>query len=128
MATLSTKTATAKTTVAKAKPTPKPAKAAKAPAAPKAKVVETIQPVIAAAPIKKPELVDRVIAETGMKKKDVKPVVEGMLAVLGRALRDGEEITAQPMGKLMIKKSKDLPNAKVLTLKLRTKTDLDTPS
>jgi len=88
-------------------------------AAPKATVVEDVKPIVAQAPIKKPELIDRVVAETGMKKKDVKPVVEAMLAVLGRTLADGEEITAPPMGKLMIKRVKDTANAKVMTLKLR---------
>lgn len=119
MATRTKKTTTAtpkaKTTTKTkaAKPVPKPA------ATPKPMVVETIKPVVAGAPVKKPELIDRVVAETGMKKKDVKPVVEAMLAVLGRTLAAGEEITAPPMGKLMIKKSKDVHNAKILTLKLR---------
>lgn len=88
-------------------------------AAPKAMVVETVTAVVADAPIKKPEFIDRVVAETGMKKKDVKPVVEAMLAVLGRALSDGEELTMPPLGKLMIKRVKEAPNAKILTLKLR---------
>jgi DNA-binding protein HU-alpha len=78
---------------------------------PKATVVEEVKPVVAQAPIKKPELIDRVIAETGLKKKDVKPVVEAMLAGLGRTLADGEEITAPPMSKLMIKRVNDTPNA-----------------
>lgn len=108
-------------TTPKAKTTAAKATAAKTgDAAPgKATVVETVTPVVAEAPIKKPELIDRVVLETGMKKKDVKPVVEAMLAVLGRALVNGEEITAPPLGKLMIKRVKDLSNAQVLTLKLR---------
>ena len=127
MATRSTKTTPKAKTAAKAAPKTTKAKATPAkstgskaaPAAPKATIVETVTPVVAGAPIKKPELIDRVVAETGMKKKDVKPVVEAMLAVLGRALAGGEEITAPPMGKLMIKKSKDVANAQILTLKLR---------
>lgn len=133
MATSSTKTAT-RTTKAKAKtpvkPTAaKPAAAKAAPAkaapanavttAPKATVVETVKPVVADAPIKKPELIDRVMAETGMKKKDVKPVVEGMLAVLGRALCDGEELIVPPLGKVMVKRRKDVANARVMNIKVR---------
>jgi hypothetical protein len=82
-------------------------------------VVETVKTVVADAPIKKPELIERVMAETGMKKKDVKPVVEAMLAVLGRALIGGEELTVPPLGKLMINRTKEVSNATIVNLKLR---------
>ncbi len=87
--------------------------------APKAVVVETVKTVVADAPIKKPELIDRVMAETGLKKKDVKPVVEAMLAVLGRALVGGEELTVPPLGKLMINRTKEVSNATIVNIKLR---------
>lgn len=126
MTTRSTKTATTKAAPAKAKPvaktTTKTATAQAVDVAPKATIVENVAAVVSGLPIKKPELIDGVVNETGMKKKDVKPVVEAMLAVLARTLSDGEEIKAPPMGKLMIKRVKDLPNAKVLTLKLRIPT------
>lgn len=122
MATRTTKSAT-KTTTSKAKTVAKPAAAkpiaAKAASAPKATVVETVKTVVAGAPVKKPELIDRVMAETGMKKKDVKPVVEGMLAVLGRALSDGEELIVPPLGKVMVKRTKDVANARVMNVKVR---------
>ncbi|MBU2993518.1 HU family DNA-binding protein [Octadecabacter sp. 1_MG-2023] len=125
MATRSTKTTTpkAKTTTKTAAATTKTtttaaAKAAPAPAT-KATIVESVTPVVTATPIKKPELIDRVMAETGMKKKDVKPVVEAMLTVLGRTLADGEELTVPPLGKVMIKRVKDVANAKIMTLKVR---------
>lgn len=104
-----TKTATVKTKVAKAT------------------IVETVTPVVTGLPVKKPELIDRIITETGMKRKDVKPVVEATLAVLGRTLAEGEELTVPPLGKLMIKRVKDLPNAKILTLKLRHPTNRGVP-
>lgn len=107
-----------KTTAAKAV-----AKSPAVPTSPKTTIVETATPVAAGMPIKKPELIDRVMAETGMKKKDVKPVVEAMLAVMGRTLAGGEEITAPPLGKVMIKREKDLPKAKVLTVKIRIPKD-----
>jgi hypothetical protein len=87
--------------------------------APKAVVVETVMAVVADAPIKKPELIERVMAETGLKKKDVKPVVEAMLAVLGRALIAGEELTVPPLGKVMINRTKEVANATIVNLKLR---------
>ncbi|MCF2903718.1 HU family DNA-binding protein [Octadecabacter sp. CECT 8868] len=125
MATRSTKTTTpkAKTTTktAAVKTTTKTAtaKAVTKPATTKATIVESVTPVVTATPIKKPELIDRVMAETGMKKKDVKPVVEAMLTVLGRSLADGEELTVPPLGKVMIKRVKDVANAKIMTLKVR---------
>lgn len=93
-----------------------------------ATVVESIKPVVSDTPIKKKELIDRVVAESGMKKKDVKPVVEAMLAVMGRALREGEEIVAPPMGKMMVKRVKDLSNARVMTLRLRSPNHMATPA
>ena len=107
-----------------AKKTPKATKAApkatpKTPTAAKAVIVEEVKSEVVDAPIKKPELIDRVMAETGMKKKDVKPVVEAMLSVLGKALLNGEELNVQPMGKLMINRSKETANATIVHLKLR---------
>ncbi|WP_245540878.1 HU family DNA-binding protein [Octadecabacter antarcticus] len=86
---------------------------------PNAVVVETVKTVVADAPIKKPEFIDRVMAETGLKKKDVKPVVEAMLAVLGRALIAGEELIVPPLGKVMINRSKQVANATIINIKLR---------
>jgi len=115
--TTATPLSTTTTTVPAAKAVVKPVVAA--PTGPKATVIETVKTVVADAPIKKPELIDRVMAETGMKKKDVKPVVEAMLAVLGRALTNGEELTVPPLGKLMIKRTKEAANATIVTIKLR---------
>ena len=87
--------------------------------APEPTVVEETKPVVAGPMLKKPELIDRVIAETGMKKKDVKPVVESMLNVLGLGLANGEEMNLPPLGKVMINRTKDLSNAKVIVTKVR---------
>ncbi len=111
--------------VATAKAVAKPAKAA---VIPKATIVETVKPVVAGAPIKKPELIERVMAETGMKKKDVKPVVEAMLAVLGRALTKGEDLTVPPLGKLMVKRTKEAANATIVTVKLRHPNNVGGPA
>lgn len=113
-----TKTATKKTA---AKPTTaavKPAAAA-AVATPTPKVVEESKPVVTGAVLKKPELIDRVVAESGMKKKDVKPVVEAMLNVLGGALANGEEMNLPPLGKVMINRKKELAKADVHIVKVR---------
>ena len=83
------------------------------------KVVEVKKPTVAAELIKKPELVDRVVALSGMKKKDVKPVVEATLDVLAKALINGEELQVPPLGKVMINQVKDVANATVLKVKIR---------
>jgi nucleoid DNA-binding protein len=71
--------------------------------------------------LKKPELLDAVVARTNLKKRDVKPAVEAALAVLGDALRDEKIINLPPLGKLRLVKSKPLDGgASVMTLKLRT--------
>ncbi|MCW1951854.1 MAG: HU family DNA-binding protein [Octadecabacter sp.] len=94
---------------------------------PKATIIEAVKPVVAGAPLKKPELIERVMAETGMKKKDVKPVVEAMLTVLGRALTKGEDLTVPPLGKLMVKRTKEAANATIVTVKLRHPNDTSGP-
>ena len=69
--------------------------------------------------VRKRELIDRVAQRSGMKKRDVKPMVEAMLSVMGQALSDGEELNLQPFGKLRVARRKDLANGQVLTVKLR---------
>ena len=54
-----------------------------------------------------------------MKKKDVKPIVEATLAVLGRALAEGEELNVPPMGKIKVNREKHLPNARMMIVKIR---------
>lgn len=69
--------------------------------------------------MKKNDLIERIIAKNGMKRKDVKPLVETMLSVLGEAIGNGETLNLQPMGKLVIKKTKDMPNATVNVCRIR---------
>ncbi|PJI91524.1 DNA-binding protein HU-beta [Yoonia maricola] len=71
--------------------------------------------------IKKPELLDEVVARTNLKKRDVKPTVEAAFAVVAEALRDGAVLNVPPLGKLRVVKTKALDGgASVMTLKLRT--------
>ena len=70
--------------------------------------------------LKKRELVERVAALSGGKKKSVKDVVEATLAVLGEALEKGEELILPPFGKAKVNRSKDgAAGSKLLTVKLR---------
>lgn len=96
--------------------------------APKAKptVVTAAEPVVTGPVMRKKELIDAVVAKSGMKKRDVKPIVETMLDVLGDALRDGRELNVQPLGKIMVRRSKKLQGGSVLTTKVRLKDRDDT--
>jgi DNA-binding protein HU-alpha len=84
-------------------------------------VVESLSPVVLSNELRKKELFDLVVARSGMKKKDVKPVVEAMLAVLGDALAEQRELDLQPLGKMKVQRGKELSDGRALVLKLRQK-------
>lgn len=67
----------------------------------------------------KRELIDLVVAASGIKKKAAKPVIEAMLKELGDALSRGETLNLQPFGKANVKRHKDLENAEIIELRLR---------
>ncbi len=54
-----------------------------------------------------------------VKKKDAKPVIEAMLAVLGEALTDHREINLPELGRIKVRKEKMLPNGRVMITKIR---------
>lgn len=87
--------------------------------APPAKVTQSPDTVIVGPMLRKKELIDTVVERSGRKKKDVKPVVEAMLAVLGEALEDHRELNLQPLGKLKVRREKVMPNGRMLTAKIR---------
>ena len=84
-------------------------------------VVETLSPVVVSNELRKKEFFDLVVERSGKKKKDVKPVVEAMLAVLGDALAEQREMDLQPLGKLRVQRGKELSDGRALVLKLRQK-------
>ena len=86
---------------------------------PAAATVVTEKSVIAGPVLKKNDFIDRVVTATGMKKKDVKPVVETALVQLGEAIARGEELNLPGLGKLKINREKDLANARIFICKLR---------
>ncbi|PCJ04982.1 MAG: DNA-binding protein [Rhodobacteraceae bacterium] len=69
--------------------------------------------------MRKKELIDLVVERSGIKKKDAKPVVEAMLAVLGEAIGGGRELNLQPLGKLRINRTEERSNGRVIICKLR---------
>ncbi len=77
--------------------------------------------------MRKKELIDLVVERSAIKKKDAKPVVEAMLAVLGEALADNRELNLLPMGKFKVVNEKDLGNGKMMRVKVRQVTPSDKP-
>ncbi|MEP1767592.1 MAG: HU family DNA-binding protein [Sulfitobacter sp.] len=84
-------------------------------------VVETLSPVVVSNELRKKELFELVVERSGMKKKDVKPVVEAMLAVLGDAWAEQREMNLPPLGKIKVQRGKELSDGRVVVLKLRQK-------
>ncbi|MBT3140855.1 DNA-binding protein [Phaeobacter gallaeciensis] len=69
--------------------------------------------------MKKRELIDLVVARSGVKKKDAKPAIEAALAILGETIAEGRELNLQPLGKLRINRTEDKGNGRIIICKLR---------
>lgn len=65
------------------------------------------------------DLIDRVVATAGVKKKDARPVIEATLKHLGEALAAGEALILQPLGRLRVSRTNPGKGGDTLTLKLR---------
>lgn len=70
--------------------------------------------------LKKNELLAAVVARSGAKKKDVKPIVEALLVEIGLALHEGREISLNPMGKLKPQRGKDVKGGRVFVARVRS--------
>lgn len=102
---------------AKAKGAAGPADAAQA--APEPVVVAAAAAVVQAPALAKRELVEQAVERSGVRKKDAKPVVEAVLALLGEAVAEGRELNLKPFGKLRVNRSQTRGNGRVFVCKLR---------
>lgn len=84
-----------------------------------ATVVTVTEPAEGGTDLRKRELIDLVVERSGGKKKDVKPAVEAMLAILGETLAAGREMNLQPLGKIRINRVEEKGNGRVIVCKLR---------
>lgn len=75
------------------------------------------RPVLATLRVK--ELIERVSEHSGGKRKEVKEIVEATLAEIAAALNRGESLNLPAIGKLRVSRTREVPNGKALTLKLR---------
>ena len=135
MATSTTRNATPAKAKARKKPTPAATsvapkaarKTAGGPVTPP-KLVHVTEQVVTQPDLKKKELIDLVVERSNIKKKDAKPVVEAMLAVLGETIASGRELNLRPLGKLRINRTTDKGNGRVIICKLRQSYDVESGS
>jgi DNA-binding protein HU-alpha len=100
--------------IAPTPPSPAPCEPAPSEPAPSEPALDPAQ-----SEMRKEQLLDAVAARSGVKRKDVKPVVEAMLEVLGEALGDARELNLKPLGKLKVARIKRVANGRVIQLRLR---------
>lgn len=84
-------------------------------------VTNTLSPVVVGNELRKKELIELVVGRSGMKRKDVKPVVEAMLAVLGDAFAGQREMNLPPLGKFKVQRAQEKSDGRALVVKLRQK-------
>lgn len=111
------KTASAKTT--KAAAAAKPAKPALAAVPPSSADDEIKAAGAKSAVLRLRDLVNRVSENHGHKKKDVKDIVESMLAEMAKALDNKENMILPSLGKVRIVRQGDVDTGVPMTLKLR---------
>ena len=88
-----------------------------APAEPR--LVRVSEPAMARPDLRKQELIAAVLDRCDIKKRDAKPVIEAMLAVLGEALAEGRGLNLEPMGKLRINRIEEKAGRRIVVAKLR---------
>ncbi|MBU3032129.1 hypothetical protein KNW02_18730 [Paracoccus sp. XHP0099] len=64
---------------------------------------------------------DRVVAATGAKRSEARPIIEATLEQLGEALSAGQTLAVPPLGRARVNLEKDLRGGDVITLRLRRK-------
>jgi nucleoid DNA-binding protein len=69
--------------------------------------------------VQKRDFIDRIIAATGARKADARPIIEATLAELGQVLSDGQTLAVPPLGRARVRVEKDARGGDVITLRLR---------
>ncbi|WP_254919135.1 HU family DNA-binding protein [Oceanicola sp. 22II-s10i] len=95
------------------------ARAAKAAVAPDLSLVTEAVPTVTGPELKKRELIDRVVALSGVKKKDAKLVVEATLQVMGEVIAEGRDLNVKPLGKLKVNRIKQSNGGTVMNARIR---------
>lgn len=83
-------------------------------------VIAAAAPAEATGPqLKVKELLERVCARAGTRRKEAKDIVEATLAVLGEALANGEALNLTGLGKARVSRQKDTRGGELLVVKIR---------
>ncbi|MCF3974605.1 HU family DNA-binding protein [Paracoccus sp. EGI L200073] len=77
--------------------------------------------------VQKKDFVDRVVAATGVKRSEARPIIEATLEQLGLALSAGHTLAVPPLGRARVNLEKDMRGGDVITLRLRRKRGLTKP-
>ena len=85
------------------------------------RVLRVSEPEVARPDLRKKELIDAVLERCEVKKRDAKPVIEAMLAVLGETLAEGRGLNLEPLGKLRVNRTVDRKDRRIVVCKLRQK-------
>jgi nucleoid DNA-binding protein len=86
----------------------------------------TTSPVSKDPALTKRELIDAAVLRSGVKKKDAKPVVEALLAILGETVASGRDLNLKPFGKLHLNRSEKRSNGTVHKCRLRQPLERET--
>ncbi|MEM6727530.1 MAG: HU family DNA-binding protein [Pseudomonadota bacterium] len=71
--------------------------------------------------LRRKQLIEQVADASGMKKPQVRAVVDETLRILGETLAKGDQMNIEPLGKLRVMRERDLPGSHVYTCKVRRK-------
>lgn len=85
------------------------------------RVLRVSEPAVARPDLRKKDLIDAVLERCEVKKRDAKPVIEAMLAVLGEALAEGRGLNLEPLGKLRVNRAVERKDRRIVVCKLRQK-------
>ena len=69
--------------------------------------------------LRRKELVERVVARSGLKPNQVKSVLDPLFQELGNALSAGEMLNLQPFGKITVNRQKVMDDREILNCKIR---------
>lgn len=73
--------------------------------------------------VQKRDFIDGVLAQTGARRADARPIIEATLAQLGRVLSSGQTLAVPPLGRARISTERDARGGEVITLRLRRRTE-----
>ncbi|MEE9389293.1 MAG: HU family DNA-binding protein [Paracoccaceae bacterium] len=71
--------------------------------------------------VRRKELVERIVARSGLKPNAVKSVLDAVLQEMGDALSAGEGLNLHPFGKVTVNRQKQMEDKEVLICKIRRK-------